>query len=135
MACSYCYVGRRKGYANPITTFVNAAEILGAVERHAARQGFKFEPTQADADLWVYELGTNSDLSVDACRLGQRQGRGRALPRPPERQGDLRHEVREPRASGLRPAGKTRLRFSLMPPRPRSSWTCGRRRSSGASRP
>src|SRR5919112_1056906 len=23
MACSYCYVPRRKGYANPITTFVN----------------------------------------------------------------------------------------------------------------
>ena len=53
MACSYCYVGRRKGYANPITTFVNSGEVLGAVERHAARQGFKFEPTQADDDLWV----------------------------------------------------------------------------------
>ena len=35
MACSYCYVGRRKGYANPITAFVNVGEIMGAVERHA----------------------------------------------------------------------------------------------------
>jgi hypothetical protein len=67
MACSYCYVARRKGYANPITTFVNIEEISASVERHAARQGMKFEETQADPEHWVYELGTNSDLSVDAA--------------------------------------------------------------------
>ena len=65
MACSYCYVARRKGYANPITTFVNIEEILGSVERHAYEQGMKFEPTQADPDLWVYEFGTNSDGFFD----------------------------------------------------------------------
>jgi spore photoproduct lyase len=27
MACSYCYVPRRKGYANPISTFVNIADL------------------------------------------------------------------------------------------------------------
>ncbi len=56
MACSYCYVVRRKGYANPITTFVNIDDILGSVERHASRHGFKLEPTLAERDLWVYEL-------------------------------------------------------------------------------
>ena len=30
LACSYCYVPRRKGYANPISTFVN-------IERHRRR--------------------------------------------------------------------------------------------------
>jgi spore photoproduct lyase len=67
MAYSYCYVARRKGNANPITTFVNIEEIVGSIERHAAKQGMKLEETQAEPDLWVYELGTNSDLSVDAA--------------------------------------------------------------------
>ncbi len=67
MACSYCYVARRKGNANPVTAFVNIEEILGSIERHAAKQGMKLEETQADSELWVYELGTNSDLSVDAA--------------------------------------------------------------------
>lgn len=44
MACSYCYVPRRKGYANPITVFVNIERILGYLERHVARQGPKPEP-------------------------------------------------------------------------------------------
>jgi hypothetical protein len=37
---------------------VNIEEIMGSVERHAYKQGIKLEPTQADPDLWVYELGT-----------------------------------------------------------------------------
>src|SRR3712207_8737648 len=40
---SYCYVARRKGNANPITAFVNIEEILGSIERHAAKQGMKLE--------------------------------------------------------------------------------------------
>jgi hypothetical protein len=67
MACTYCYVARRKGFANPITTFVNIEKICGYLERHAARQGIKPKATQADPTLWVYELGTNSDCSVDAA--------------------------------------------------------------------
>jgi hypothetical protein len=34
MACSYCYVPRRKGFANPITEFVNIEQILGYTRRH-----------------------------------------------------------------------------------------------------
>ncbi len=37
LACSYCYVPRRKGFANPISTFVNIDDMLDAVERHVAR--------------------------------------------------------------------------------------------------
>ncbi len=33
MACSYCYVPRRKGYANPVTVFCNIERILGYLER------------------------------------------------------------------------------------------------------
>ena len=116
MACSYCYVGRRKGYANPITTFVNVGEILGAVERHAVRQGFKFEPTQADDDLWVYELGTNSDLSVDAAvsdNVADLVGLFRGLPNA---KATFATKAVNRDLLGYDPQGKTRLRFSLMPP-------------------
>ena len=48
MACAYCYVPRRKGYANPISTFVNVEDIARAVVRHAARLGPKAEANQVD---------------------------------------------------------------------------------------
>jgi tRNA A37 methylthiotransferase MiaB len=38
MACAYCYVPRRKGYANPISLFVNIDAIGRAIARHAERQ-------------------------------------------------------------------------------------------------
>ena len=116
MACSYCFVARRKGYANPITTFVNIGEILGSVERHAYKQGIKLEPTRADPELWVYEFGTNSDLSVDAAvsdNVRDIVGLFRELPNAKAtfaikfvNRGLLEYD----------PQGRTRLRFSLMPP-------------------
>ena len=51
MACSYCYVARRKGNANPITAFVNVEEIADSIARHAAKQGMKLKETQADSEL------------------------------------------------------------------------------------
>lgn len=66
MACAYCYVPRNKGYSNPVTVFANIEQITGALERHATRQGLKLEPNQCDPELWVYDIGENSDCSVDA---------------------------------------------------------------------
>ena len=116
MACGYCYVARRKGYANPITTFVNIAQIMGAIGRHADKQGMKLEATQPDADLWVYELGTNSDLSVDAAvsdNVKDLVGLFRELPNAKATFATkfVNRELLE-----YDPRGKTRLRFSLMPP-------------------
>jgi hypothetical protein len=70
MSCAYCYVPRRKGFANPITVFANAEQILRATERHIARQGRKAEPNQCDPVDWVYDIGENSDCSVDAWVSG-----------------------------------------------------------------
>lgn len=39
MACAYCYVPRRKGYANPITVFTNIDRIIAYLAQHIARQG------------------------------------------------------------------------------------------------
>nr|MBA3794613.1 spore photoproduct lyase family protein [Rubrobacter sp.] len=111
-----CYVARRKGYANPITTFVNAGEIMGAVERHAAKQGFKFEPTQADSDLWVYELGTNSDLSVDAAVSDNVKDFVELFRELPNARATFATKFVNRELLDYDPQGKTRLRFSLMPP-------------------
>ena len=61
MACAYCYVPRNKGYANPITVFVNIEEITAAIRRHAVRQGVKHEPNQVDPHLWAYDIGVISE--------------------------------------------------------------------------
>ena len=115
MSCSYCYVARRKGHANPISTFVNIDGILGAVERHADKQGMKLERTQADPDLHVYELGTNSDLSVDAYvgdNVRDLVGLFRTLPNA-KATFATKHVNRD--LLDYDPRGKTRVRFSLMP--------------------
>ncbi len=111
-----CYVARRKGYANPITTFVNSGEILGAVGRHAAKQGFKFEASQADPDLWVYELGTNSDLSVDAAVSGNVKDAVALFRGLPNAKATFATKFVNRELLDYDPQGKTRLRFSLMPP-------------------
>ena len=66
MACAYCYVPRRKGFANPVTVFTNIEQITGYLDRHIGRQGTKPEPNQCDPHAWVYDIGENSDCSVDA---------------------------------------------------------------------
>jgi hypothetical protein len=66
MACAYCYVARRKGHSNPITVFANIEAILAATRRHAEALGPKREANQVDPEAWVYDLGENGDLSVDA---------------------------------------------------------------------
>src|ERR671910_3300099 len=116
MACPYCYVARRKGYANPITAFVNVEEILASIERHASRQGMKLEPTQADPEYWVYELGTNSDCSVDAAisdNVRDLVGLFRELPNA---KGTFATKFVNRELLDYDPRGKTRVRFSLMPP-------------------
>ncbi len=116
MACSYCYVARRKGYANPITAFVNVEEILTSIERHASKQGMKLEPTQADPQYWVYELGTNSDCSVDAAISGNVQDLVALFRELPNAKGTFATKFVNRELLDYDPRGKTRVRFSLMPP-------------------
>ena len=116
MACSYRYVPRRKGFANPITTFVNIEQICRYLTRHAGRQGWKSEPNQIDPKYWVYDIGENSDCSVDALICDNVSDLiGVSL--SPERESQLRYEVCERELLKLDPQRKTRIRFSLMPHR------------------
>src|SRR4029078_700349 len=66
MACAYCYVPRRKGYAKPITVFTNIDKITRYLRGHVQRQGVRAVADQIDATAWVYDIGENSDCSVDA---------------------------------------------------------------------
>jgi spore photoproduct lyase len=115
MSCAYCYVPRRKGFANPITTFVNIEQIAGFTARHSARQGPKPGPNQCDPELWVYDIGESSDCSVDA-RLGDNVrdlvGTFRTLPNA-KASFATKHINRD--LLDWDPQGHTRVRFSLMP--------------------
>ncbi|MFM2475322.1 spore photoproduct lyase family protein, partial [Burkholderia cenocepacia] len=115
MACAYCYVPRRKGYSNPITVFTNIERITRHVARHVQRQGPKTEPNQCDPAAWVYDIGENSDCSVDAmvsenvrelCDLFRMLPTAKASFATKRVNRDL---------LDWDPMGRTRVRFSLMP--------------------
>ena len=63
--CAYCYVDRHKPI-NPITLFTNTEAILKAIDTHIYKQPWPKEPNQTDAKYYTYDIGCNSDASVDA---------------------------------------------------------------------
>ncbi len=115
MACSYCYVPRRKGYANPITVFTNIEKITGYLERHAGRQGVKTEPNQCDPVDWVYDLGENSDCSVDATISDNVRDLVTLFGRLPNAKASFATKLVNRELLDYEPRGGTRIRFSLMP--------------------
>ncbi|MGY1786630.1 spore photoproduct lyase family protein [Geodermatophilus sp. SYSU D00698] len=115
MACAYCYVPRQKGYANPITVFTNIEQITGYLRRHVARQGLKTEPDQVDPVSWVYDIGENSDCSVDALvsdNVADLVATFRGLPTA---KASFATKYVNRQLLHLDPQGRTRIRFSLMP--------------------
>ena len=103
MACAYCYVPRRKGYANPISTFVNIDAVCKAVQKHAAKQPAK-PPLQTDPRYWVYDIGENSDCSVDALISDNVRDLVTLFRELTQRQGVVCDQVCQPRAAELRAA-------------------------------
>jgi spore photoproduct lyase family protein len=115
MACAYCYVPRRKGYANPITVFTNIDKITRYLRGHVKRQGVKPEPDQVDPHAWVYDIGENSDVSVDALvsdNVADLVGTFRDLPTA---KASFATKFVNRELLDLDPQGRTRIRFSLMP--------------------
>lgn len=115
MACAYCYVPRRKGYANPITVFTNIEKITGYLERHAGRQGTKPEPNQCDPVDWVYDIGENSDCSVDAMVSDNVRDLVDLFARLPNAKASFATKLVNRELLTYAPRGRTRVRFSLMP--------------------
>ena len=116
-ACAYCYAARRKGHANPITTFVNIEQMTKYLARHAARQGTKQAATPADDKLWVYEIGCNSDTSIDAAISDNVRDFVDLFKNLPNAKGTFATKWVNREMLDYDPQGKTRVRFSLMPQR------------------
>lgn len=114
-ACLYCYVPRNKGYANPVTVFVNIGEVLGYLERHAKRRGAKPEPNQADPEAWVYDIGENSDASADALLSDNVCDLVALFRRLPNAKASFATKFVNRELLAYDPQGRTRVRFSLMP--------------------
>lgn len=116
MACAYCYVPRRKGYANPVTLFVNSERISRYVAGHVRRQGPKTVPNQCDPHSWVYDIGENSDASVDARLCGTARDLVDTFRDLPTAKASFatKHVNRD--LLEWDPQGRARIRFSLMPP-------------------
>lgn len=115
MACAYCYVPRRKGYANPITVFTNIDKIVRYLRGHVSRQGVKPEPDQVDPLAWVYDIGENSDCSVDALVSDNVADLIATFRDLPTAKASFATKFVNRGLLELEPAGRTRIRFSLMP--------------------
>ncbi|MEV7862905.1 spore photoproduct lyase family protein [Streptomyces hirsutus] len=115
MACAYCYVPRRKGYANPITLFTNIEAIVAHVRRHVQAQGPKREPNQCDPQAWVYDIGENGDCSVDALLCDNTADLIAAFRRLPTAKASFATKFVNPDLLALDPQGRARVRFSVMP--------------------
>ncbi|CAM5389504.1 Spore photoproduct lyase [Streptomyces alboniger] len=116
MACAYCYVPRRKGFANPITVFTNIEAILAHVRRHVRAQGPKAEPNQCDPRAWVYDFGENGDCSVDDLVCDNTADFIAAFRSLPTAKASFATKFVNPDLLALDPRGRTRVRFSVMPP-------------------
>lgn len=117
MACAYCYVPRHKGYANPITVYANIEQMTGYLRRHVARQGPKPEPNQCDPQAWVYDLGENSDVAVDATVSDNVADLIATFRDLPTAKASFATKWVNRDLLGYDPQQRTRIRFSVMPAR------------------
>lgn len=115
MACSYCYVPRRKGFANPISIFVNIDRITSYLIKHAAKQGDKNITDTIDPHFWMYEIGENGDCSVDAMICENVRDMVNLFRNLPNAKATFATKYVNRGLLDYDPQKKTRIRFSLMP--------------------
>jgi spore photoproduct lyase family protein len=115
MSCSYCYVPRRKGFANPISIFVNIEQICNYLRRHTAKQGVLPAPDYIDDKFWVYEIGENDDCSADAAICNNVKDMMNLFKEIPNAKLTFATKFVNREMLTYDPQLKTRIRFSLMP--------------------
>lgn len=113
-ACTYCTVARRKGFANPITTFVNIEEITSYITKHSQSLSNK-TPNQTDPNYWVYEIGENNDCSIDASLSNNVIDLIELFKILPNSKATFATKTVNKELLNYDPQLKTRIRFSLMP--------------------
>jgi len=114
-ACAYCYVDRHKK-VNPITLFTNTGEILAAVDRHVSKQPWPKIPNQTHQQYYTYDIGCNSDISVDATLADGVAQTVAFFRQHPKAMATFATKFVNRQLLTYNPQGKTRIRFSLMPP-------------------
>ena len=115
MSCIYCYVARRKGYANPITIFCNIDDICRSIKSHSQHIGLKSTPNQCDSKYWTYDIGENSDVSVDALLSSNIKRIINLFTNLPNAKASFATKFVNKELLDYNPKRKTRIRFSLMP--------------------
>ncbi|RZK81137.1 MAG: spore photoproduct lyase family protein, partial [Methylobacterium sp.] len=108
---------RRKGFSNPISLFVNVEAACAAIARHARKQGALPEPDTIDPAAWVYDIGENGDLSVDAAICDNVRDLVALFRTLPNAKGSFATKAVNRDLLAYDPQGRTRIRFSLMPAR------------------
>jgi spore photoproduct lyase family protein len=114
-ACAYCYVDRNKRI-NPITLFTNTEEILEAVDKHVNKQPWAKVPNQTHPIYYTYDIGCNSDISIDASISDNVKMAIEFFRNHPKAFATFATKFVNPELLTYNPQRKTRIRFSLMPP-------------------
>ena len=114
-ACAYCYVDRNKRI-NPITLFTNTEEILEAVDKHVNKQPWTKIPNQTHPIYYTYDIGCNSDISIDASISDNVKVAIEFFRNHPKAFATFATKFVNPELLTYDPQRKTRIRFSLMPP-------------------
>jgi len=112
--CTYCYVDRHKS-VNPITLFTNTQEILQVIDRHVHTLNWPKKPHQTDSTYYVYDMGCNSDLSVDASISPGIMKAMDFFRDHPKAKGSFATKFVNTDLLNYNPKRKVRIRFSLMP--------------------
>jgi len=115
MACVYCYVPRHKGFANPISLFVNIHDFERAIRAHTGKVGPKAEPNQCDPQFWTYDIGENSDCSADAVLSHNIRDLVALFKELPNAKATWATKFVNRELLDYDPQLKSRIRFSLMP--------------------
>lgn len=118
MSCSYCYVARRKGYANPITVFANIEQIRRHIVNKCTRLGNKVitpENAQTDPHKWVWDIGENNDCSVDALVSNNIKDLIETFANISNAKASFATKYVNRGLLDYKHGGNTRVRFSLMP--------------------
>ncbi|WP_202620110.1 spore photoproduct lyase family protein, partial [Escherichia coli] len=97
--------------------FVNTEQACGAIRRHALRQGPLPEPDSIDPQAWVYDIGENGDLSVDASLYDGVRDFVHLFREIPNAKASFATKAVNRDLLTYEPRGRTRIRFSLMPER------------------
>ncbi len=112
--CAYCYVDRHKKI-NPITIFTNVDEIMATVDKHVMSLPWPKESNQTDRLFWTYDIGCNSDISVDYSISDSIADVFKFYRDHPRAKATFATKFVNRNMLSFDPQRKIRIRFSLMP--------------------